>query len=994
MKKTNEIASESFTEGVAAPLVNFQPTFEKSKENLNFNTSNLNVVKKNSKLDAKTKLTTFLNQFRVGKGQEYTHTSMGRGAGSYFIPLEYKAKLIDLLYETIFVELKPIHLTEKPPQHTLIKVDLDFKYPLERPNRTYTIADIAEIVNLYNQAIKHYLEISDNQLIVCVFERNQPYVKDNIIKDGLHLMYPEIICDTKIQHLIRQHVLLNCQPILSRLGCLNNYDDIIDKSIISTNNWLMYGCSKPGIEPYTLTHIYDSGLNGFEFDGDAKQLINILSIRDHDQSQSVKIRDEHKYLIEPKVRGNQSAKKAEEKPEFSKIRSKKIGAIGMSNYTSEGVEYNIEELKQLSNMFSQKRVDDRKSWIEIGLALHHTNPEDQQLLDLWIEISKGSEKYKEGECSREWSGMKLKSNGLTFRSFHRWAQEDHPEEYFEYIKEKKTSDLCMLILRSQSQTTSDVANVVHCLLKNQFVYVPCQKDKGWYMFDNHRWAVDPEALSLKRIIKTQIISEYLRLITYYNEKGYELKDLDSEEGNKYLQKAKNLTDVTYKLRDKTFINNLIESCRENFYDKNLNFLEVLDSNPDILGFNNGVYDFKEGKFRDGKPEDYITKSTQLDFKVCRIEDVKVQIVVNFIRSIILKDNTEKVFNDLTQTLENKLVRPITDEDLVEKLLMYLSYCLTGHNYLTYFLILVGSGGNGKTLLANLLFDCLGDYYDSIPTTYLTQKMGDPNAPNPTEAGLKGIRVGCMDEADESKGIPTLNGGIVKSKTGNTRITKGRFLYGGIIKFQPQYKLMFLTNVFPHIPDAESDAMVRRVRAIEFKAAFKSESLLDPNNPNHFPMDKNLENDLKDCKAEFIWLLTQYYEKFRAIKNFDFPKSTVEFMKNSAKKSNPYSDFIESCLEKRPGFGIKKQELWDQYIEYNKGKIPNITQLKFHKIISEVLGSPVKNPNLSKEYFNTIGISYPLYGKLTANGVYKDWYFYLDGEESKDQNFQDNFLQDD
>ena len=34
-------------------------------------------------------------------------------------------------------------------------------------------------------------------------------------------------------------------------------------------------------------------------------------------------------------------------------------------------------------------------------------------------------------------------------------------------------------------------------------------------------------------------------------------------------------------------------------------------------------------------------------------------------------------------------------------------------------------------------------------------------------------------------------------------------------------------------------------------------------------------------------------------------------------SNPYSDFIEAHLEKRTGFGIKKQELWEKYIEYNK-----------------------------------------------------------------------------
>jgi hypothetical protein len=106
----------------------------------------------------------------------------------------------------------------------------------------------------------------------------------------------------------------------------------------------------------------------------------------------------------------------------------------------------------------------------------------------------------------------------------------------------------------------------------------------------------------------------------------------------------------------------------------------------------------------------------------------------------------------------------------------------------------------------------------------------------------------------------------------------------------------------------------------------------------------------------------------------FPQSTIQFMKDSAQKSNPYSDFIETYLEKRPGFGIKKLDLWDQFIEYNKGKVPNITQVKFHKIISEVLGAAVKNPCLSEEYFTEINLPYPPKGRLQANSVYKDWYF--------------------
>ena len=46
---------------------------------------------------------------------------------------------------------------------------------------------------------------------------------------------------------------------------------------------------------------------------------------------------------------------------------------------------------------------------------------------------------------------------------------------------------------------------------------------------------------------------------------------------------------------------------------NADFIEKMDQNPYLLGFKNGVVDFKEKCFRVGYPEDYITKSTKMDY---------------------------------------------------------------------------------------------------------------------------------------------------------------------------------------------------------------------------------------------------------------------------------------------------------------------------------------------------------------------------------------------
>ena len=42
------------------------------------------------------KLSEFLTYFKVEKGQENTHTTMGKNAGSYYIPDDYLGKFYEL----------------------------------------------------------------------------------------------------------------------------------------------------------------------------------------------------------------------------------------------------------------------------------------------------------------------------------------------------------------------------------------------------------------------------------------------------------------------------------------------------------------------------------------------------------------------------------------------------------------------------------------------------------------------------------------------------------------------------------------------------------------------------------------------------------------------------------------------------------------------------------------------------------------------------------
>ena len=55
----------------------------------------------------------------------------------------------------------------------------------------------------------------------------------------------------------------------------------------------------------------------------------------------------------------------------------------------------------------------------------------------------------------------------------------------------------------------------------------------------------------------------------------------------------------------------MREARELFYDRD--FMEKLDSNPYLICFNNFVIDFKKKEHRKGRPEDYLSKCTNIDF---------------------------------------------------------------------------------------------------------------------------------------------------------------------------------------------------------------------------------------------------------------------------------------------------------------------------------------------------------------------------------------------
>jgi P4 family phage/plasmid primase-like protien len=575
----------------------------------------------------------FLEERAVQNG--HTHTSMCNPKGSYYIE-EHDLDTFYEYYEKALFD-NELHITEKHCEISPMIIDLDFKYELETFERKHKMNHIEKIVNLYVSEICNLFELekNDKRLISFIFERDELYKNKGITKDGIHILFPNIVSHPDAQYYIRNNILKKIGEIIAELGLKNVISDVVDKSVIAPNTcWLLYGSNKdrPKGNPYRLKYIFDGDVNEISpedyFGEEHVNLARFFSIRGRKVSDLIPIRADKLNVL-------------------SAITKKKILKTKSTSYLN----YDIERIRELVSILSDERVQNYSQWIEVGWMLHNIDPCNDELLEIWINFSKKSNKFVEGECEKLWDNMK--SEGLTIATLHYWAKIDNYAKY----NELRNKDINKHIETSiKTQSNYDIAYVLHKMFEYDFVYC----DNDWYMYKNHRWHKETDGMSLRQKISTELHEKYVRLMSYYNQVagGKVLVDnheLTEEEKEEYKKKNGVVLDLTKKLKTTSFKENVMRECKELFSKDNKEFSKKLDANPTLLGFNNGIYDLEKGEFRDGRPDDFIEISTEID---------KIDFDSN---------------NEHWEDLEHFLNTIFFDEEIRNYFLTYLSSCLQGHN---------------------------------------------------------------------------------------------------------------------------------------------------------------------------------------------------------------------------------------------------------------------------------------------------------------------------
>ena len=225
----------------------------------------------------------------------------------------------------------------------------------------------------------------------------------------------------------------------------------------------------------------------------------------------------------------------------------------------------------VSESISSKRAESYEEWIKLGWTLRNI---DYRLLESWIDISRFSSKYIEGECQKMWNQMRSDTMGM---GTLRWiAKQDNPQKYEEII-DSNIVELVDRAIRSEG-AHFDVGCVVYNMFKDQFRYTP---NNVWYMYrpDLHRWVRSKEGLKLRVILSYKVCQKFMARSSYWS--GESLRNhADDEVRSKCEGYAKKSLQISLKLKDEGYKDIIIKSCKSLFTDET--FEELLYSHPHLI----------------------------------------------------------------------------------------------------------------------------------------------------------------------------------------------------------------------------------------------------------------------------------------------------------------------------------------------------------------------------------------------------------------------------
>lgn len=892
-----------------------------------------------------------LKSFRVKGNECFTHTTKSvppedqysTPSGKYYVDSKYLPSFMIAYKNAVYSGCIP-SITEKPGPFGPLRVDVDLMSPIEKGSRRlYRKKDLKIIVGIYQEQLKNIIhpdEFNEKMLWCMVLEKRAPRLEGTNVKDGFHLHFPFFICDGWLQdHYIRNIVnrkLIDAN-FLKSCGYSTPVDKMIDTNMWS-KNWMMYGSrnyktkkseayiynrwkSVPAEERYG--HIFDHEINErhildlFENQKSERKakynLPSLLSVRQHDRmtllSEDVEIR----------------------RKTFSKNRRKRKKQF-LHRRPVDVICKDIKSIQEgnILDMLGDHRADEYDEWMNVGWTLFNIGGghDCQETLDMWIEFSQRSSKFVDGECEEKWQQM-TESN-KTIASLLFMANQDSPELYDKWRKDN-VEYLMRESLKSDVPCEWDIVVILRKLYTGRFICSNATKNE-WYHYDRHRWGMMDDASELKLLMVEDIVklfvnykkslSDELNLI----QRDIDLSDKDSDEERDFkfdLKTKKNQIKkcsgmVSYLKRCNPIVK-IAKMAKLAFHDGN--FKRKLDTNPMLVGCENGVLDLDREVFRDGSPDDYITLSTGVEYRDYNDDDDEMLELNSFLEEVYTNENIRNYFID------------------------FFASCLESGNIHKRLVFFIGPPDGGKSMTFRLLQHTFGKtdigYFGKFPRSYFTQSTNSSKSTDAREDIMASIGRKLMgtQEINETNGM---NQDTLKETCGNDTIS-ARSNYGKQIEVDPSFTTIIQCNKCPKL--GHDPAAWSRVRMVDHSTHFvKRQDRKKYPVPRtreerirmkRFPADENLKKRIPEFAPPLLNKLfkrriSSEYKTVGLIEPVEVILSTENFQKRNDLFQQFISENIQKSSEDKNSF-IRLADIYQEFNTWYRTAYPGIYNSKDGKI---------------------------------------------------------------
>jgi P4 family phage/plasmid primase-like protien len=352
-------------------------------------------------------------------------------------------------------------------------------------------------------------------------------------------------------------------------------------------------------------------------------------------------------------------------------------------------------------------------------------------------------------------------------------------------------------LHERTFSTGLLAEYFRMMFSNRFVNV-----KGkLYSYNGYFWVMEDakKHSGLHNFVDTTFHDHLVKMITplIHAQKGRiaanDVKDLEEilKEELKSLEGF--LGRVNKHLRNVTTRRATVDDIMNKLVKNSVEF----DENPYLLAFNNGVYDLQKGNWIDPCYSQYISMTTGWNWEMHYPEYKKLEFD-SLLNSIMPKGPKQDL---LLISLASSLIG-----QLIEKLFVWL-----------------GTGGNGKGLLADLVKKAIGLYAYTLPPNVLLAPIKEGG--NPEVAGAHNKRFVVCQEPDDNQRMST---SALKVLTGESEINC-RMLYSNDTVMKNKVSFFLQCNEMPKM-DIVDGAVERRLLITEFSSKFVEKTKFDEMTP--------------------------------------------------------------------------------------------------------------------------------------------------------------------